>query len=306
MVRAQAPRRAKLGPSCSQEEHWRLRAAVGERAQEVERRGVGPMQILESEDYRLRPRPRQNPGGHRRQLPPPQLFWREIRGAVRGRADVEERRKQRRISLDRGRPSATSSRGRRGAVRLEHPDRQSVPGPIRRLDAGAYFAGAARRSIQPRYAASPRAANGTPRRAGTCLGRARLRSGRAGPRLRGRAPSDAQQVPMSSSRPTNGVSVRAPPLRPPPLARTMRKSGRLGDALEFVRAFLLGDEEPGHLALHASGDQDRAWLGSSLDPRGDVRRVAEHFAGRVHHDRAALDADAGGKLRRARWRRSWR
>ena len=33
-------------------------------------------------------------------------------------------------------------------------------------------------------------------------------------------------TPNSSSRPTKGVSVLAPPLRPPPLARTMRKSRR--------------------------------------------------------------------------------
>ena len=34
----------------------------------------------------------------------------------------------------------------------------------------------------------------------------------------------ASEQPSSSSRPTKGVSARAPPLRPPPLARTMRKS----------------------------------------------------------------------------------
>ena len=105
---------------------------------------------------------------------------------------------------------------------------------------------------------------------------------------------------MSSSRPTNGVSARAPPLRPPPLARTtaIKRQG-LGDALELVRALLLDNEEPGDLALHASCDQDRPWLGSSLDPRRDVRRFAEHLAGGVYHDRAGLDADARGKLRRA-------
>jgi hypothetical protein len=58
------------------------------------------MQILESEDYRLRPRPRQNPGSHRRQLPPPKLFWREIGRAARRENDVHERCKQRRM-LDR-------------------------------------------------------------------------------------------------------------------------------------------------------------------------------------------------------------
>ena len=112
---------------------------------------------------------------------------------------------------------------------------------------------------------------------------------------------------MSSSRPTKDVSARAPPLRPPPLARTnsIKRQG-LGDALQLVRALLLDDEEPGHLALHASRDQDRPWLSSSLDARRHVRRFAEHLAGRVYHDRAALDADAGGKLRRAVGGRSWR
>ena len=69
VVRAQAPGWAELRPSRSQEEQWRLRAAVGQRAHEVERRRVGPVQVLESEDDRLRPRPSQNPSGHRRQLP---------------------------------------------------------------------------------------------------------------------------------------------------------------------------------------------------------------------------------------------
>ena len=73
----------------------------------------------------------------------------------------------------------------------------------------------------------------------------------------------------------------------------------LGDALQLVRALLLDDEEPGHLALHASGDQDRPWLSRSLDARRDVGRVAEHLAGGVDHDRPGLEADARGKLRRA-------
>ena len=105
---------------------------------------------------------------------------------------------------------------------------------------------------------------------------------------------------MSSSRPTKDVSARAPPLRPPPLARTtaIERQG-LGDALQVVRALLLDDEEPGHLPLHASRDQDRPWLSGGLDARRDVRRVAEHLAGGVHHDRAGLEADAGGQLRRA-------
>ena len=50
-------------------------------------------------------------------------------------------------------------------------------------------------------------------------------------------PAARSSVPMSSSRPTKGVSARAPPLRPPPLARTtaIERQG-LGDALQLVRA----------------------------------------------------------------------
>ena len=66
-----------------------------------------------------------------------------------------------------------------------------------------------------------------------------------------------------------------------------------------MRAPVLDDEQPGRLPLHARGDEHRPRLGCRLHPRRDVRRLAEHFAGRVDHDRAAFDADAGGKLGRA-------
>ena len=78
------------------------------------------------------------------------------------------------------------------------------------------------------------------------------------------------------------------------------KRRRLGDALQLVRALLLDDEEPGHLPLHASRDQDRPRLSSGLDACRDVRRFSEHLAAGVYYDRAAVDADAGGKLGRAR------
>src|SRR4029077_18217522 len=55
------------------------------------------MQVFESEDKRRGPRPRQNPGGHCRQLPAPQLFGREIRGAVWRQRDVNERCEQGRM-----------------------------------------------------------------------------------------------------------------------------------------------------------------------------------------------------------------
>ena len=55
------------------------------------------MQVFETEDKRLGPRPRQNPGSHCGQLPSPQFFGREIRGTVRRQRDVNERCKQRRM-----------------------------------------------------------------------------------------------------------------------------------------------------------------------------------------------------------------
>ena len=67
-----------------------------------------------------------------------------------------------------------------------------------------------------------------------------------------------------------------------------------------MRALVLDDEQPGRLPQHARGDEHRPRFGRGLDPRRDVRRLAEHFAGGVDHDGAAFEADAGGKLGRAR------
>ena len=55
------------------------------------------MQVLESEDNRLRARPSQNPGRHRRQLPSPQLFRREIDLPAGRERDVNEGGKQGRV-----------------------------------------------------------------------------------------------------------------------------------------------------------------------------------------------------------------
>ena len=46
-------------------------------------------------------------------------------------------------------------------------------------------------------------------------------------------------------------------------------------------------------------DEDRARLGGALDPRGDIGRFAEHFAGCVDHNLPGIKADPRGKLRRA-------
>ena len=58
--------------------------ALGQRAHEIERSRVGPVQVLEGEHRRLRPRARQNPRRHRRQLSAAQLLGREFGGAILG------------------------------------------------------------------------------------------------------------------------------------------------------------------------------------------------------------------------------
>ena len=65
-------------------------------------------------------------------------------------------------------------------------------------------------------------------------------------------------------------------------------------------AAILGDEQAGHLTLHASGNHDRSRLGQRLYARGDVGRIAKYFSDLIHDHRPALDADAGDKLRLAR------
>jgi hypothetical protein len=55
------------------------------------------MEVFKSEDNRLRPRPSQNPSGHRRQLPSSQFFRREMGRAVRRERNVHEWCEQRRM-----------------------------------------------------------------------------------------------------------------------------------------------------------------------------------------------------------------
>ena len=64
-------------------------------------------------------------------------------------------------------------------------------------------------------------------------------------------------------------------------------------------AALLGDKQPGGLALHGRGDEDRTGPCGALDPRGDIRRIAEHFTRCVDYPLPGIKADAGGKFRGA-------
>ena len=72
-----------------------------------------------------------------------------------------------------------------------------------------------------------------------------------------------------------------------------------GHALQLVLTLVLGDEEPGDLAMHAQRDPYFSGRGGALHARGDVGRFAVHLARRIDHDPPALQPDARGKLRRA-------
>ena len=69
-------------------------------------------------------------------------------------------------------------------------------------------------------------------------------------------------------------------------------------ALEFARRLVLGDKQPGGLPLDGGSNEDGTRLRKGLYARGDIGRVAEHFAGRVHHHLPGLEANARGELRR--------
>jgi hypothetical protein len=74
-----------------------LRASLGERAQEIERRRIRPVQVLEGEDNRLRPRASQKQSSHCRQLPAPQLLGRKGGHALRRQWNVHKRRNKGRV-----------------------------------------------------------------------------------------------------------------------------------------------------------------------------------------------------------------
>ena len=81
-------------------------------------------------------------------------------------------------------------------------------------------------------------------------------------------------------------------------ANDAKKLNRFSNPFEFVRALLLGDKEPGDLALDGRGDQDCSRLGSSLHACGDIWRFTKNFAGRVNDNQAALEAYTRRQCRR--------
>ena len=200
-----------------------LRAALGEPRHEIERGRIGPVQILEGEHHRLRPRARQNPGRHRRQLPAPQFLGREFRPAVLRQRNVDQRREQGRVfgRVEADQPQSvlevgeTPLVGRVGAAKAQPaPFGERVQGRVlQELRGGPFDPGVRRLGEfcaelldQARLADAGLADD---------LDELALAFERARPAAR-----EAGKV-RPPARPAASES-RAPPRRPPPLARTMR------------------------------------------------------------------------------------
>ena len=84
VMRTHAPGWPELGPSRREDEQRRQGAALGDAAQDIERRRIGPMQILEGQHHRLHLGARHRPIGQRRQLPAPQFLRRQGRACGPG------------------------------------------------------------------------------------------------------------------------------------------------------------------------------------------------------------------------------
>ncbi len=221
-MRAHAPRSAKLRPRRRDDEEPGLCAALAQGPQNVDRRRVGPLQILEGEHDRLRARPRQYSGDDRRQLPPAHLFRRLCRRASRRQWDTHQRREQRRIF---GRVEVDEAEG-------VFEIRQALLGREIRVESLASpFSDRMKRSVLQELRRRPfdecvrRLAQSRvellqePRLAETGLADDQRELPVARPRA---LPAAREKAQLLVAADVNGVSVRAPLRRPPPLARMMR------------------------------------------------------------------------------------
>ena len=266
------------------------------------------MQVLESEDKRLGPRPGQNPGGHCRQLPSPQLFAARI--SRRGPAAAGYQRAVRagsHVRLGRGRQTQRVFEVGEALFGWQHP-RQSGARPHSAIGWSGVFC----RSCEALHSTQVCGVSAELRM--ELLDEPRLAEAGLADDQHELAFARAGALPAARSRsrvpPRGRRRALAPARRPFGRRRWRERCDKswtgLRHALEFVRALLLDDEEPRHLSLHVQGDEDRAGLGRSLHPRGDVRRVAEHFAAGFYDDRPGLKADAGAKAPVRPIGRSWR
>ena len=276
-----------------------LRAALGEPGHEIERGRVGPVQVLEGDDGRLRPCARQNPGRHRRQLPAPQFLGRESRPAVFSQRNVDQRREQRRVfgCVEADQPQSVLEVGEAPLVgRVGAAEAQAAPfgervkrRVLQELRGGPFDPGVRRLGeFGAEFLDQARLAD-----AGLAddLDELTLAFERARP-----AAPQQRKLLLAADERRQGARPAAPAAAARPYDAKERDRRR--HALEVVRAFVLDDEKPSRLPLHGRGDQHRPRFGRRLHPRRDVGRFAEHFAGRVHHHLAGFEADARDELRR--------
>ena len=280
---------------------WAPRSASARnRSSEV---GSAQCRSSKASDDRLRSGACQKQGRHRSQLPASQFLRREFRRAVLRQRDVEQRREQGRIfgRVETDQPQSVLEIGEflpvgrvGAAVAQPSPFGERVQRRVLQELRGGPFDPGVRRlgEFCAKLLDQTRLAD-----AGLAddLDELTLACQRARPAAR-----QQRKLVLAADERRQGARAAAPAAAARPHDAIERDRRR--HALELMRALVLGDEKPGCLPLHARGDEHRPRFGRRLHPRRDVRRLAEHFAGRVDHDRAALDADAGGKLGRARSR----
>ena len=155
VMRAHRPGRAEFGPRGREDHQRRLRAALDQRAQEIERGRIGPVEVL---DRRARPA-----GSARRRdtrRPSPRAAGAGIppapgRTSARAQRNVEQRSEQGR-GLRRVEPDQRERQLEVGEPLFARDvrSRRTAGGPIRRSDAAACSAAVATTPIRPRCAAS--------------------------------------------------------------------------------------------------------------------------------------------------------
>jgi hypothetical protein len=298
VVRPHTPGWAELGPRRRDDEQWRLRPALGQRAHEIERSRVGPVQVLEGEHDCLRPRGRQNPCRHRRQLPAAQLLRREFRPPILWQEDIDQRREQRRVFgwvqsdefqsvLEVGQ-ALFGGQVRAEALAAPFGDRMQrrVLQQLRRRPFGPGVGRLAKAGVkllhQPRLAQAGLADD--QRELAFAFVRALPAPGEKIELLL--TPDERRQRPRAAAPATAACANDA-------IERHRRRH-----SLDLVLAAVLRHEQSGRLPLDRGCNEDRARLGGALDPRGDIGRVAEHFARCVDHHLPGIKADPGGKLAR--------
>ena len=229
----------------------------------------------------------QDPGRYRRQLPATQFFRRILRLLEAPVCGPAARTLAARIRLGRARPAAAYSRDRQAACSSDASAPRTAGGPIRRSDAAGYFAITARRPFHPGVRRLPEL--GT-----KLLDQSRLPDARLAGDEHKLAfacarplPAPTQQSELFLATDEWRQQARAAAPTAAACANDPIEATGSGTPLSHAR-LLLSDEQPRDLALDVCGDDHRPRFGRRLHPRSDVRRLAEHFARRVDHDRSGF------------------